>query len=177
MRILSRFPFLLLPFLLFFPALPAHAVGPGGDLYLGYSRLGSNAFYSNVSGLNGWEAAGHIHFVPFIGAELDVSRYGLGSSSGTPHTTTVLLGPRVTVGVSRIHLFVHGLVGMEHSANSGGSVSVSGSSLTVAAGGGVDYRIAPMFAWRVNADYISSPTQSPSTSSRSRFGTGLVFRF
>ena len=49
--------------------------------------------------------------------------------------------------------------------------------VVVAAGGGVDFRILPFFAWRINGDYINAPTQSPSSSSHERFGTGLVFRF
>lgn len=156
----------------------AHALGPGGDVYFGDSRLGANAFYPNTPGLNGWEAAGHLHLIPFFGAELDVAHYGLGADAVTPRTTTVLLGPRFTVGAAGIHLFVHGLAGWEHSSNGGAQPTpISGGALTVAAGGGVDFRILPFFAWRINGDYINSPTQSPSSSSHDRFGTGLVFRF
>ncbi|MFP5206512.1 MAG: hypothetical protein ACLGSH_14245 [Acidobacteriota bacterium] len=163
--------------LLAWPA-AARALGPGGDVYFGYSRLGANTFYANTPGLNGWEAAGHIHLIPFFGAELDVAHYGLGAAAATPRTTTVLLGPRLTVGVAGIHLFVHGLAGWEHTANNGAPPNpISSSGLAVAAGGGVDFRILPFFAWRINADYINAPMQSPSSSSHDRFGTGLVFRF
>jgi hypothetical protein len=180
-RISSRFArfFVLCPSVLFFLAMPgtANAAGPGGDLYFGYGHLGAHTFYSNAGGLNGWEAAGHLKLMPFVGGEVDVAHYGLGAAAGVPRTTTVLLGPRVTVGAAGVHVFVHGLVGGEHSATSAGSGSVSGGALAIALGGGADFRIAPMFAWRVNADYITAPTQAPGAASHARFGTGLVFRF
>ncbi len=173
-----RFATFVLPILLFAVlALPADAIGPKGDLYFGYSRLGADTFYSGTGGLNGWELAGHLHMAPFFGAEVDVSQYGLGASSITPRTTTVLFGPRITVGVSKVHVFAHGLVGVEHSGNSDSAISISNTSMAIGAGGGADFRIAPFFAWRVTADYIDAPTESPHNGSKDRFSTGLVFRF
>lgn len=63
----------------------AQAQIPKGDICLGYSRTGTDAFYSNVGGLNGWESALHIKLhKPFIGIEGDVSHYGLGANSTVP---------------------------------------------------------------------------------------------
>jgi hypothetical protein len=155
----------------------AHALGPKGDLYLGYSRLGANAFYPNVGGLNGLEAAGHLKLRPFLGAEVDVSHYGYGASADVPHTTTVLVGPRLTVGAAGFKVFAHALVGGEHSSNSGGGVSVDGGAFAYALGGGLDVPIVPFFAWRVNGDYIAAPTQNTQNATQARFSTGLVFRF
>src|SRR6266852_2270522 len=90
------------------------------DVFFGYSRTGTDTFYSNVGGLNGWEGALHIHLRPFFGAEGDVAHYGLGASASVPRTTTVMFGPRVSVKALGVNLFVHGLVGGEHSANSAG---------------------------------------------------------
>lgn len=153
----------------------ARALGPGGDVYFGYSHLGSRAFQAAAGGLNGWELAGHLKLMPYVGGEVDLAHYGAGGNSNVPHATTVLFGPRVTVGTGPVHLFMHGLVGWEHSANSSGSIS--SGALTAALGGGADFRIAPHFAWRVMADYIAAPTSSPSGASHNRIGTGLVFRF
>lgn len=146
------------------------------DAFFGYSRLGPNTFYPNVSGLNGWDAALHIHLAPFFGGEADVSQYGLGASASTPKTTTVMVGPRVTVKAIGIAVFAHGLVGGEHSSSSAG-VRVSGGSMTYAIGGGVDLPVLPFFAFRVGADRIAAPTISPSSGSKYRINTGLVFRF
>jgi hypothetical protein len=98
------------------------------DAFVGYSRLGHDAFYPNVGGLNGWEGALHIHLKPFFGVEGDVVHYGLGANAAVPRTTTVLFGPRISVRALGINLFVHGQVGGEHSANSGGGVHVSQSA-------------------------------------------------
>jgi hypothetical protein len=127
--------------------------------------------------LNGWNAAVHIHMRPFLGAEGDVAHYGLGADSTVPKTTTFMAGPRVTLKALGVGLFVHGLVGGEHSANSGGGVSISGGTLAYAIGGGVDLPLAPFFAWRVAGDRISAPTLSPSEGSKYRVNTGVVLRF
>jgi hypothetical protein len=174
-----RFPFVLLilcsiAWLQFPPA--ARALGPKGDAFLGFGRTGTDTFYPNVGGLNGWEGALHVKVKPLVGIEGDVAHYGLGASSTVPRTTTFMAGPRVTVGALGIKVFAHALAGGEHSANSSG-LSISGGALTYALGGGVDVRIAPFFAWRVAGDYLSAPTQSPATGTRARVSTGLVFRF
>lgn len=153
----------------------AHAQLRNHDAYIGYSRLGSGAFYPNTGGLNGWNAALHIHLRPFLGAEGDVAHYGLGASASTPKTTTVLVGPRVTVKAVGVALWAHGLIGGEHSSNS--TNTISGGTFAYAIGGGVDLPVMPFFAWRVAGDRISAPTISPSSGSQFRFNTGLVFRF
>lgn len=161
-----------------FAAAPACAVSlRNHDAFLGYSRLGSQAFYPNVGGLNGWNAALHLHVAPFFGVEGDVAHYGLGTNASVPRTTTVLVGPRVSVKALGINLFVHGLVGGEHSANGNSSTHISQGGLAYDYGGGIDLPILPFFAWRFSGDHISAPTISPSGGSHERFNTGLVFRF
>jgi hypothetical protein len=175
-RLLSVFlPVLLLAFLVSF-APSARALGPKADAFVGYSRVGADAFYPNVGGLNGWQAALHVKMKPFLGGEADVAQYGLGASSTIPKTTTVMAGPRITVGTLGVHGFVHGLAGFEHSANSSG-LSISGSTFSYALGGGLDVPLMPFFAWRVTGDYLSAPTLSPGSGTHARFGTGIVFRF
>jgi hypothetical protein len=147
------------------------------DAFFGYSRTSSNVFYPNTGGLNGWEGALHIHLKPFFGVEGDVAHYGLGASASVPRTTTVLVGPRVSLKAAGINLFVHGMVGGEHSANNVSNTPISGGTFAYDVGGGVDLPIAPFFAWRFSGDRISAPTLSPSGSKQARFNTGLVFRF
>ena len=154
----------------------AHALGPKADVYAGYSRLGSNAFYPNADGLNGLEVAGHVKIGHFLGVEGDVSHYGYGAASDIPKTTTVLFGPRVTAGALGVKVFAHALVGGEHSSSSSGAKIDSGT-VAFALGGGIDFPIAPFFAWRVNGDYIGAPTLSTHDATKARISTGLVFRF
>jgi hypothetical protein len=146
------------------------------DAYFGYSRLGTDTFYPNIGGLNGWNAAVHIHMKPFLGAEGDVGHWGMGADASVPRTTTYLFGPRVTLKAAGIALFAHGLIGGEHSANSG-SLSINGGAFAYAVGGGVDLPLLPFFAWRVGADRITAPSLSPSDAQKYRLNTGLVLRF
>jgi hypothetical protein len=156
----------------------ARAQVPKGDVYIGFSRTGTDTFYPNVGGLNGWEGAMHVKLhTPFLGVEGDLSHYGIGANSSVPRTTIFMVGPRITVGALGPKVFAHALVGGEHSANSGGPTPISGGALTYALGGGLDVPIAPFFAWRVAGDYLSAPTQSPAGNTPARFSTGLVFRF
>jgi hypothetical protein len=165
---------LVFPFTLLIVAPAASAQLSRADAFFGYSRTGNDAFYSGTGGLNGWEATVHVKMRPFLGVEGDVAHYGLGSDSFIPRTTTILVGPRVTVGAAGIKLFVHGLLGGEHSSSSSG---VSGGDFAVALGGGADLPLAPFFALRVQGDYLDAPGQSPSGGDHARFTTGLVFRF
>ena len=82
---LLRISFLLACSAILLSAAPAAlAQIPGGDVFFGYSRLGSDAFYPNVGGLNGWEAAAHFKVMPFIGLEGDVAHYGVGADAVIP---------------------------------------------------------------------------------------------
>lgn len=176
MRIFSRSALIILAASLVLGPAAARALGPGGDVYFGYARSGSNNFVANTPAENGWEAAGELHILPLLGAEVDVAHYGLGAANNDPRTTTVLVGPRLTVGLAGIHLFAHGLVGAAHSYTVGGPPSYSNTPLAGDLGGGADFRLLPFFAWRVVGDYITT-TDAPSNASHVRFGTGLVFRF
>jgi hypothetical protein len=163
-----------LAFLTLAPA--AHALGPKGDVYLGFSRLGNNAFYPNTGGLNGLEGAAHLKLGHFLGVEADVAHYGYGAASDVPHTTTVMFGPRVTAGALGVHVFAHALLGGEHSSSTGG-VNIDDGAFAYALGGGVDVPVFPFFAWRVNGDYIAAPSLSTQDATQGRISTGLVFRF
>lgn len=154
--------------------MPACAANTG-DVFFGYSRTGSDIFYPNTGGLNGWEADGQLHWKPFVGIEGDVAHYGLGASSSVPRTTTVLFGPKVSVGPSAIKVFGHFLAGGEHSANSGGAIS--GGAITYAVGAGADMPLAPFLRWRVQVDHLSAVNQSPAEGTHVRFTTGIVLRF
>ena len=146
------------------------------DVFLGYSRMGANDFYPNVGGLNGWDGAMHVKFERFAGIEGDVSRFGYGANATIPRTTSVMAGPRLTLGVLGVKVFAHALAGVEHSANSSG-LPISGTALDVAAGGGADFKILPFFSWRLAADYLAAPTQETSSATHARFSTGIVFHF
>ncbi len=150
------------------------------DAFFGYSRLGSNLFAPNTPGLNGWEGGLHVHVKPFVGVEGDLAHYGLGANDTVARSTAFLFGPRVTLKAAGFHFFGHALIGGEHSASNppaGIGVHVSNTTYAYALGLGADVPIVPVFAWRVQVDRISAPTESPGSATHARFTTGAVFRF
>ena len=162
-------------FLLLVSALSvAHAAGVKGDAFLGYSRTGSDIFYTDTGGLNGWEAALHIRRGRFLGIEGDVAHYGIGADSSIPRTTTFTAGPRVTFGTRGIQAFLHGLVGGEHSSDDSG---LSEGAFAYALGGGVDLPIAPVIKLRLAIDHLSAPSVSPSSGTQIRFTAGFAVHF
>jgi hypothetical protein len=161
-------------FLLLVSALPPAHAGPRGDVFLGYSRTGSNIFYPNTGGLNGWQAALHIRPFRHLGIEGDVAHYGIGAGSLVPRTTTYLAGPRFTLSAIGIQAFLHGLVGGEHSSINNG---ISESAFAYAVGGGADLPIAPIIKLRLAIDHLSAPSVSPSSGTQIRFTAGFALHF
>jgi hypothetical protein len=144
------------------------------DVSIGYSRLGKDTFHAGAGGLNGWEGSMNVKVKRFVGIEGDVARYGMGASASTPHSTVVMFGPRVTAGTAGVHVFVHALLGGEHTSN---NVGLSETGAAVSLGGGGDVRIAPFFAVRGSADWLDAPGKTPSGASRARYSVGVVCRF
>jgi hypothetical protein len=155
---------------------PARAASKG-DVYLGYTRTGSNIFYPGTPGLNGWDLDGQVRWKPFLGIEGDVGHFGIGANSSVPRTTVILFGPKVTVGPPALRIFAHFLVGGEQSSNGTGPGSISGGAFAYAFGVGAELPLVPRFRWRVQLDHLSAPTQSPANGNYVRFTTGVVFRF
>ncbi len=127
---------------------------PAIDVFGGYSYQNFEVPVSEVTSstsqrlqLNGWNASATVGLFHRIAAEADISRHTLsdcaGNSSLTCDNFTYMFGPRFTFGdrSSRVTVFVHGLVGQDRadifSADS--SDTISDTSISVAAGGGVDY--------------------------------------
>lgn len=150
------------------------AAGSGSDVYLGYSRLGNDAFNAGAGGLNGYQLAAFFKTRPLGGIEAELAHYGLGAGAANPHSTSLMFGPKVSLGFGLARVFAHGLIGGEHSSDKAG---FSGGALAWALGGGVDLPLSGLIAWRVGADYISAPTSSPGQSTRARFTTGIALRF
>jgi hypothetical protein len=87
-------------------------------------------------------------------------------------------GPRLMLeNKTRVEPWVHLLVGWQHFRfNQTASGLGSNSAFGFMAGGGVDIKLVPHFAWRGQVDYIGSTFRS-SLQSNYSFGTGIVFDF
>lgn len=142
---------------LLFCSLQARALGPHGDLFGGYSHLSSGGV-----GENGWQVDGHLKLVPFLGAEAGVSGYSQNGGNGYLY----LFGPRATVGIHRVHLFAHFLVGAAHSPGA--------NNFIYGGGGGLDLGLISHVAWRFEGDGFHEPNTA---TGGGRFATGPVLRF
>jgi hypothetical protein len=84
-----------------------------------------------------------------------------------------LFGPRVSVSVGKLRPFGEALFGAGHvNANTGGS----DTSFATALGGGLDYRLVRLIAWRFQGDYVQTRFFGTHQNNL-RISTGIVIRF
>jgi hypothetical protein len=87
-----------------------------------------------------------------------------------------LIGPRLSIPVGKFTPFAHALVGAGHANDRGTGYSNSDTSLATAIGGGIDYKLIPAVAWRLQGDELHTRFFG-STQDHFRFSTGIVVRF
>lgn len=180
----------VLTFILLFCAALAKAQIPKANIYAGYSYFNTNMNGSDRQGLNGWEGSFEGKFLPFVGMVADFSaNYGnlkFPNPAGTcavgvvcspvsvnSHVDNLLFGPRLSVSVGPVRPFAEAMFGIAHINTNGFG---SDSSFATAIGGGLDYRIFPLLAWRFEGDFIRSELFH-ATQHNARFTTGIVLRF
>ena len=173
--LLSRWCFAAFLFVFALALAPrARAIGPHGDVFVGYSQPTD---YDST----GWEASVHFKIRRFVGIEGNVSGFDYGAGATTPVTYAYLVGPRVSVTALRVTVFVHGLVG--GAKPSGGTIDGDPEphgGFLYALGGGLDFPVISRLKWRVSGDYLSAPSvhsSNPNTGQIGRISTGPVFRF
>ncbi len=175
-----------------FTAFANAQVPPSGNIFLGYSYFNADTNSSNRANLNGWNGSLEGKIFPFVGIVADIGGYygsqnfplaipvctgviGATCPSGNPSTKTytALFGPRVSFSVGKIRPFAHVLVGAGHIS---GTFNGSDTSLSDAFGGGIDYHLIPLIAWRFQGDELQTRFFS-ATQNNFRFSTGVVFHF
>ena len=164
-------------------------VPTSGNVFFGYSFENSDSTTLNVNGnrtnLQGWEASLEGKLLPWVGIVADLSgHYGSENFAEiTPdgplnlnvsaHELEVLFGPRVSVSVGKFRPFAEAEVGVGHvNTNNFGS----DTSIATALGGGIDYKIMRLLAWRLQGDYIGTRFYG-TTQSDFRLSTGIVVHF
>jgi hypothetical protein len=192
MRTLIRLGFCVVLF-----TLTATAQVPGGNLYVGYSYFNFNPTFSpdNHRNFNGWDGALEVKMLPFISGVADISgSYGTVREftvcplppipgpcpSASPNTSvhTFLFGPRVSVSVSKFRPFAEVLIGAGHASIERASTTPAhtDTSFSTAVGGGFDYKLIPLVAWRFQGDYVHTRFFN-TKQDNFRLTTGLVLRF
>ncbi|HEX8817443.1 MAG TPA: outer membrane beta-barrel protein [Terriglobales bacterium] len=151
----------------------------------GYSYTHADLNSAGSTSLNGWDGSIEGKVLPLLGLVADFSggygspNIGFDGNSSTSvslHQYNFLFGPQVSFSVSKIRPFAHVLLGASHLSESALGASTSDNAFAYAIGGGLDYHLVPMFAWRVQADYLQTRFNSTSQNDV-RIATGLVFHF
>jgi len=174
-----------------FASLAAAQVPTSGNVFFGYSYYSTNLSGIDRANTNGWEGSLEGKVLPFIGIVADFSaHYGsenfptvcevVNLNLGCPPTVNVnitehnyLFGPRVSVPVGKFRPFAEGLIGVGHvNANGVGS----DNSFASAIGGGLDYRLIRILAWRFQGDYVHTHLFG-TAQNNVRLSTGIVVRF
>jgi hypothetical protein len=185
---------LLIVLSLFLLGALAGAQVPSGNVFFGYSYFNTDLGSTNRVNTNGWEASVEGKIIPFLGMVADFdSHYGsqtfpsgcpIAGQSDCSFTSTFvernyLFGPRLSVSLGKVRPFAQALIGGAHvGLNSGGPLSgaTSDSSFATAFGGGLDYKLIPLVAWRFQGDYVETRFFS-TTQNNVRISTGIVIRF
>ena len=172
---------------LVFLAASASAQIPSANVFFGYSYFNTNLGSTDRSGTNGWELAAEGKVLPLLGTVADFdAHYGSqnfpvtcpvvpGSCSAHADFTehNYLFGPRISVSLAKFRPFGQVLIGGAHAHV---NHIDSSTSFATAVGGGLDYKLLPLLAWRFQLDYVHTHLFS-AKQNNARFSTGIVLRF
>jgi hypothetical protein len=166
----------------------ASAQIPSGNVFFGYSYYNTDINNISRANTNGWDASVEGKIIPLIGVVADFDGHygsenrvlvcpGIGcpltvSASFTEHN--FLFGPRVSIKFGKLRPFAEVMIGAGHvSVGNGGG---SDTSFANALGGGLDYKLIPLLAWRFEGDYVETRFFG-NTQNNFRFSTGIVVHF
>jgi opacity protein-like surface antigen len=186
-------------------ALGAYGTAQSADhieVFGGYTYINPDFNLIAANGVSGWNASVNFKASRLFGAVLDVSglyprqtypgQSGAAASTNSDQSYTFLFGPQVSLPLGRLSPFAHGLVGLTHVtpesfAGSSFNLFTSNNAFSVAAGGGLDYRLVRHIAIRGQVDWLyvrltpAAGTDQGFNFSRdrnvARISTGVVFRF
>jgi|SRR5579872_2418399 hypothetical protein len=170
-------------------SMAAAQIPTSGNIFAGYSYYNTNVNGLNRQSINGWEGSleGKFFPIPFLGIVADFSaNYGnlsfpilcpapgpCGPASVNSHVDNFLIGPRASISVGKFRPFAEALVGFGHINTNG-----FGSDTSVASGigGGLDYKLIRLVAWRFQGDYIHTHLFNLAQNNL-RLSTGIVIHF
>ena len=176
--------FVLIVVVLLFAGMAAAQIPTSGNVFFGYSYYNTD-LTGNRGSLNGWEGSLEGKMFPFIGIVADLSGdygsldfptfciSGICRVSASAHVLNVLFGPRVSVSVGKFRPFAEVMIGAAHATTHGFG---SDSSFATAVGGGLDYKLIRLVAWRIEGDYVHSSLFNGSQSN-ARISTGIAVHF
>jgi opacity protein-like surface antigen len=170
----------------------AAQVPTSGNVYFGYTYYNTDLSLNRGS-LNGWQGTLEGKLFPMLGIVADITGHygnlsfegpcpvqpvgtgsgGCATTSASAHVYEALFGPRVGVPIGKFRPFGEFEVGVGHVNTNGFG---SDTSFATAIGGGLDYRLFHILAWRFEGDYIHTSFFSIGQNNL-RLSTGIVVRF
>jgi len=172
----------------------AAAQVPSGNIYFGYTYYNTDLSL-NRGDLNGFQATLEGKVAPMLGVVADFTgHYGslnlpVLCSLCTPGTTAsanvhqyeAMFGPRVSFPAGKFRPFAEFEVGVGHITTSGSAtaanvITPSDTSYATALGGGLDYKIFKLVAWRLEGDYVHTHFLGAGQNNV-RWSTGIAFHF
>lgn len=186
-------------FLFLLVSLASAQIPTSGNVFFGYSYYNTDVSSNNLlspssAKTNGWEGTFEGKVFPFVGLVADVTGHygsqtftgplvppcpiGVVNCSGGGFTADIsehnyLFGPRVSLPVGRFRPFAEALFGAGHvNANAAGT----DTSFATALGGGIDYRLIRLVAWRFQGDYVQTRFFGRHQNNV-QLSTGIVIRF
>ena len=164
---------------------------PVASVYFGYSYLNfsTSGLTDKRQHASGWDASVSSNFNEWFALELDISGhyknydYFTGGALGLPQFVTVaayreysyLAGPRINYGP----VYVHTLFGGDHLSGSALGTSSAQTGFAGALGGGIQYPVNELIAFRAGVDYMFSTHNiangSSATNNNFRASLGIVF--
>jgi len=173
----------------FLGSLAVAQIPTSGNIFAGYSYYNTNVNGVKRQSINGWEGSleGKFFPIPFLGIVADFSaNYGnlsfpvecpLATNCTTigvnSHVDNFLIGPRASVSVGKFRPFAEALIGFGHINTNGFG---SDTSVASGVGGGLDYKLIRLVAWRFQGDYIHTHLFNVAQNNV-RLSTGIVIRF
>jgi hypothetical protein len=157
-------------------------VPTAGNVFFGYSYNRGSTGVSGTGNLNGWEASLEGRVFPHIGIVADFGEtYGtfvvptfVGNFNSNTRVTSYLFGPRVSASIGKVRPFAHVLIGAAHLSQP--DVGYSESDFSDALGGGIDYHLIPMLAWRIQIDDLQTRFNG-GRQDDTRISTGIAVHF
>ena len=180
---MRRFVLIVVVFL--FAGMAAAQIPTSGNVFFGYSYYNTDVS-GNRGNLNGWEGSVEGKMFPFLGIVADFSGdYGslnfntfcvsgfCPQVNASAHIFNALFGPRASVSLGKFRPFAEVMIGASHASTNGFG---SDSSFATAVGGGLDYKLIRLVAWRIEGDYLHSSLFNGSQSN-ARISTGIAVHF
>jgi opacity protein-like surface antigen len=175
----------------------AAAQVPNGNIYFGYTYYNTDLSL-NRGDLNGFQATLEGKIVPMLGFVADFTGHygslnfpvsfcslcsGPTNASANAHQYEVMFGPRVSFPAGKFRPFAEVEAGVGHVTTSSSAIAgnvVMGfgtdTSYATALGGGLDYKIFKLVAWRVEGDYVRTHFFGTGQDNY-RFSTGIAVHF